>query len=239
MSAKSLTKGSPAPGPVPAGMIRVYSMRYCPFAHRTLLVLEAKGIKYETVNINLLDKPDWFSEKNPLGLVPVLETCQNELVYDSPITCEFLDDKYPAKRLIPSDPYEKAKQKMLLEHFSKVVGFMYRIQAERRKSMDTSKMEQDLQVQLINFEQKLVERKTRFFGGDSVSMVDYLIWPWFDRMEAFSFHKYLEKAPKLQQWMKLMRQDPATKATTHDPDTYRGFSELYFGGNPAACDYRL
>ncbi|GCB83104.1 hypothetical protein scyTo_0023407, partial [Scyliorhinus torazame] len=44
MSAKSLAKGSPVPGPVPAGLIRVYSMKYCPFAHRTRLVLEAKGI---------------------------------------------------------------------------------------------------------------------------------------------------------------------------------------------------
>lgn len=37
--------GSPAPGPVPAGYIRVYSMRFCPFAQRARLVLNAKGIK--------------------------------------------------------------------------------------------------------------------------------------------------------------------------------------------------
>ncbi|XP_048465028.1 glutathione S-transferase omega-1 [Rhincodon typus] len=122
MSAKAMSKGSPAPGPVPAGMIRLYSMRFCPFAQRARLVLEAKKIKHETVNINLLNKPDWFFEKNPLGMVPILETCKNELVYESPITCEFLDDTYPAKRLLPTDPYEKAKQKMLLEQFSKVNG---------------------------------------------------------------------------------------------------------------------
>ncbi|XP_038678112.1 glutathione S-transferase omega-1-like [Scyliorhinus canicula] len=239
MSAKSLAKGSPVPGPVPAGLVRVYSMKYCPFAHRTLLVLEAKGIKYETININLLNKPDWFFEKNPLGLVPVLETCQNELVYDSPITCEFLDDKYPAKRLLPTDPYEKAKQKMLLEHFSQVTGSMYRISMDKQKSMDTSKLEENLQVQLINFEQKYARMKTRFLGGDSVTMIDYLLWPWFERMEALSFSKYLEKTPKLKQWMHLMQQDPAIKATAHDTETYRGFSKLYFAGKPEACDYPL
>lgn len=37
--------GSAPPGPVPEGLIRVYSMRFCPFAERTRLVLEAKGIK--------------------------------------------------------------------------------------------------------------------------------------------------------------------------------------------------
>uniref|UniRef100_A0A672KWJ1 Inhibitor of nuclear factor kappa-B kinase subunit alpha n=1 Tax=Sinocyclocheilus grahami TaxID=75366 RepID=A0A672KWJ1_SINGR len=37
--------GSPAPGPVPKDHIRLYSMRFCPFAQRTRLVLNAKGIK--------------------------------------------------------------------------------------------------------------------------------------------------------------------------------------------------
>lgn len=37
--------GSAAPGPVPEGLIRVYSMRFCPFAQRARLVLNAKGIK--------------------------------------------------------------------------------------------------------------------------------------------------------------------------------------------------
>jgi len=36
---------SPAPGPVPNGVIRLYSMRFCPFAQRTRLVLTAKGVK--------------------------------------------------------------------------------------------------------------------------------------------------------------------------------------------------
>lgn len=37
--------GSLPPGPVPEGLIRIYSMRFCPYAHRTRLVLRAKGIR--------------------------------------------------------------------------------------------------------------------------------------------------------------------------------------------------
>lgn len=37
--------GSAPPGPVPEGLIRLYGMRFCPFAKRTLLVLKAKGIR--------------------------------------------------------------------------------------------------------------------------------------------------------------------------------------------------
>ncbi|XP_067909304.1 glutathione S-transferase omega-1-like [Heterodontus francisci] len=239
MSGRALAKGSPAPGPVAAGMIRLYSMKFCPFAHRTRLVLEAKGLKYETVNINLLKKPDWFFEKNPLGLVPVLETCQNQLVYDSPITCEFLDDMHSARRLLPTDPYEKAKQKMLLEHFSKVMGYMYKIPMEKRKSVDTSKMEEDFQVQLSKFEEQLGGLKTRFIAGDSVTMIDYLLWPWFERLEALLLSKFLDQTPTLKRWMQEMQKDPAVKATAADIEAYRGFYELYAQGNPEACDYTL
>lgn len=45
VTASLLPAGSAPPGPVPEGLIRVYSMRFCPFAERTRLVLKAKGIK--------------------------------------------------------------------------------------------------------------------------------------------------------------------------------------------------
>lgn len=78
------------------------------------------SVRHDTININLKDKPDWFLEKNPLGLVPTLETPAGEVIYESPITCEYLDEVYPEKKLFPSSPFAKAQQKMMLEHFSKV-----------------------------------------------------------------------------------------------------------------------
>lgn len=83
--------------------------------------------RHDIVNIDLKNKPDWFFEKNPLGLVPVLETQSGQVIQESPITCEYLDEAYPQKKLFPSDPFQKAQQKMLLEDFSKV-GRYYQIE---------------------------------------------------------------------------------------------------------------
>lgn len=74
---------------------------------------------YETVNIDLKDKPDWFLEKNPLGLVPVLEI-DDKIVYESTATCDWLDDVYPENRLQPSDPYRRAWDRILVEYYGKV-----------------------------------------------------------------------------------------------------------------------
>uniref|UniRef100_A0A7N4P9T6 Glutathione S-transferase omega n=1 Tax=Sarcophilus harrisii TaxID=9305 RepID=A0A7N4P9T6_SARHA len=203
-SSRSLGKGSSPPGPVPAGIIRVYSMRFCPFAQRTLLVLKAKGIKHEIININLKNKPDWFFNKNPFGLVPVLETSQGQLIYESVITCEYLDEAYPGK-LFPEDPYKKAFQKMILESFSKI----------------------------------LFRQKTTFFGGDTVSMIDYLIWPWFERLGSFEIADCVNHTLKLKLWIAAMKKDPTVSALLVEEKTLKNFIHLYLQNSPEACDYGL
>lgn len=85
-----------------------------------LKLLPLSHCRYETINIHLKEKPEWYLEKNPLGTVPALETPCGQVVYESAITCEYLDEIYPEKKLFPSDPFAKAQQKMLLEEYSKV-----------------------------------------------------------------------------------------------------------------------
>ena len=40
---------------------------------RVRLVLAARGVDYEIIDINLKVKPDWFLDINPYGQVPVVE----------------------------------------------------------------------------------------------------------------------------------------------------------------------
>ncbi|XP_053162418.1 glutathione S-transferase omega-1 isoform X2 [Hemicordylus capensis] len=237
--ARSLGKGSPAPGPVPEGVIRLYSMRYCPFAQRTRLVLQAKRINHEIVNINLKNKPDWFFEKSPFGLVPVLETNKGQLIYESPITCEYLDEAYPGKKLYPADPYEKASQKMLLEQFSKLTPLSYKYLVAIRSGEDVSALKNEYLEKFLKLEEILINHKTQFFGGNAVSMIDYLIWPWFERMESFQLHDCLDHTQALKRWVEAMKLDPAVKATITDTQTYKGYLELYLKNSHDACDYGL
>lgn len=54
------------------GLLRLYSMKFCPFAQRARLVLNAKGIPHDVVNINLMDKPEWYFKIHPEGKKNVL-----------------------------------------------------------------------------------------------------------------------------------------------------------------------
>ncbi|XP_028324954.1 glutathione S-transferase omega-1-like [Gouania willdenowi] len=232
---KSFAKGSAAPGPVPEGSIRLYSMRFCPFAQRTRLVLNAKGIKYDTININLKDKPDWYLEKNPFGLVPTLETPAGEVIYESTITCDYLDEVYP-KKLLPSSPYEKAQQKMLLEHFSKIVPYFYKIPAGKKNGDDVSGLEAELKEKFSNLNERLRKKKSKFFGGDCITMIDYMMWPFFERLEVFDLAHCLDGTPELKKWTESMMEDPGVKASMLSVDKYKAFFKTYVDGKP---DYDL
>ncbi|CAK7300360.1 Glutathione S-transferase omega-2 [Vulpes lagopus] len=164
---RTFGKGSLPPGPVPEGLIRIYSMRFCPYAHRTRLVLRAKGIRHEVININLRNKPEWYYTKHPFGQIPVLENSKCQLIYESVIACEYLDDAYPGRKLYPYDPYERARQKMLLELFYKVPHLTK-------------------ECLILGYQ------NTIFFGGDCISMIDYLFWPWFERLEVYGIAELFE-----------------------------------------------
>nr|XP_021495906.1 glutathione S-transferase omega-2 [Meriones unguiculatus] len=236
---RSLGRGSCPPGPVPEGVIRIYSMRFCPYSHRARLVLKAKGIRHEVVNINLKNKPEWYYTKHPFGQIPVLENSQCQLIYESVIACEYLDDVYPGRKLFPYDPYERARQKMLLELFCKVPHLTKECLVSTRCGRECSDLKVILRQEFCNLEEILEYQNTPFFGGDCISMIDYLFWPWFERLDVYGLADCVSHTPMLRLWIATMKQDPAVSALLIDKNTFLGFLNLYFQNNPTAFDFGL
>lgn len=111
------------------GKLRLYSMRFCPYAQRAHLVLEAKGIPYHTAYINLTEKPEWFLKKSPLGKVPALEipTIGGDALIESLVIADYLDEAYPENPLNPKDPLQKARDRILVERFNEFITPYYRL----------------------------------------------------------------------------------------------------------------
>uniref|UniRef100_A0A671NKJ8 Glutathione-dependent dehydroascorbate reductase n=1 Tax=Sinocyclocheilus anshuiensis TaxID=1608454 RepID=A0A671NKJ8_9TELE len=188
----------PAPGPVPNGLIRLYSMRFCPFAQRARLVLTAKGVKHEIININLKDN--------------------GQVIYESPITCEYLE--------------ERAQQKMLLDHYSKVIPYFYKISMGKKRGEDVSAAEVEFTDKVSQLNEYLAKKKTKYFGGNSITMIDYLIWPWFERAEMMGVKHCLANTPELRKWIECMFEDPVVKATMFSTEDHKVFFNSYMDGNP-------
>ncbi|KAK7079690.1 Glutathione S-transferase omega-1, partial [Halocaridina rubra] len=158
-------------------------MKYCPYAQRTRLVLQAKNVGHEIVNIDLQEKPEWYSEKNPLMKVPTLEH-DGKFMYESLVTCDYLDEAYPEPPLHPKDPWQKGKDRCLLELFGKVTSAMYRVYRAHVKNEEEeiAKAFSDIKEGLIPFETELQLRGTEFFDGETPGMLDYMLWPFGERL---------------------------------------------------------
>ena len=63
--------------------IKLYSFRRCPYAIRARIALNIAKIKYNTVEINLKEKPNYFFNISPKGTVPVLEISEKEILDES------------------------------------------------------------------------------------------------------------------------------------------------------------
>lgn len=181
-----LNEGSPKPPLEEDGQLRLYSMRFCPYAQRVHLVLDAKKIPYHTVNINLTNKPDWLFEAHPLGKVPCLQLVDQPgapFVYESLLIAEYLDEVYPEPKLYPTDPLEKLKEKLWIERFTPIAGKFH--QASLLTDTEkTTALWDEIQALLDVFEDELERRGTSYFGGDrQANILDYAIWPWFQRIE--------------------------------------------------------
>ncbi|KRT85034.1 Glutathione S-transferase, partial [Oryctes borbonicus] len=115
MSTIHLIQGNPIP-PKKDGVMRLYSMRFCPCAQRVRIVLLLKRIPFEVVNINLANKPNWMWDLNSEGKIPVLDA-GSEIIVESLDICEYLNDKFPEPPLHSHNEQERNADRKLIQKF--------------------------------------------------------------------------------------------------------------------------
>jgi len=182
-----LILGSQPPKFAEDGKLRLYSMRFCPFAQRAHLVLEAKKIPYHTAYINLTEKPEWLVEKSPLLKVPALELpgATTGPLIESLVISDYLDEAYPTNPLHSKDPLQKAYDRILIERFTACIGPFYKIAFSENGAEGCPGAITEFSAGLDVFEAELRKRGNKFFGGAKPGMLDYMIWPWCERTEMF------------------------------------------------------
>lgn len=227
MSEKHLQTGDDLPAY--SGKLRLFAMRFCPYAERSVLVLNAKKIEYDIVFINLDHKPEWIFNFSPRGAVPALEYEAGKGIFDSTIINVYLDEKYPDVPLQSSDPLRRAEDKMLVEQFSSAQSAYYTA-AFNAQALQPNMVE-NYHKGLELLQKEIQARGTKFLHGDDPGLVDYTIWPFLERFEAlpllgkadFAIDK--SKYEVLTNYMVAMRNVPAVKAYALAPDTHAKFTE--------------
>ena len=93
--------------------MKLYGYYRSSTSYRLRCALELKGLAYENVPVNLLkteQKSEAFTSRNAFGSVPMLETETGGARVDraqSMAIIEWLDEAYPDRPLLPSDPEQR------------------------------------------------------------------------------------------------------------------------------------
>jgi glutathione S-transferase len=153
-------------------VITLYDADRCPYCARVRIALAEKGIEYETVEVDLDDRPAWIYEKNPLGRVPVLEEDTFALA-ESAVIDEYLDDRYPEPPLWPADPAERALGRMLVFRFDELSRPYYALRRGEDGAADR------LDVALGELDALLEGRP--FLSGREFGLADIAYVPWILR----------------------------------------------------------
>jgi glutathione S-transferase len=104
--------------------VKLYDALRCPFCARVRIALAEKGLAYETVAIDLSNRPAWLYELNPVGKVPVLDD-DGFILPESDVIMEYLDDRFPEAPLLPSEPRERAAARLAAYRFDDLLGDQY------------------------------------------------------------------------------------------------------------------
>jgi glutathione S-transferase len=183
-------------------VITLYDADRCPYCARTRIALAEKGIEYETVEIDLADRPSWIYEKNPLGRVPVLED-DAFVLPESAVINEYLEERYPEPALWPADAAERAFGRLLVFRFDQLSSPYYAL----RREEDGARERLDAELAKLN----AVLAAQPYLSGREYGLADIAYVPWIlrarDRMGVAlgSFEALLD-------WLERLSARPAIAA---------------------------
>jgi glutathione S-transferase len=97
--------------------MKLYNVALSPFAARCRIQLYAKKLAIE-----LADPPgglgsEGYRKVNPTGKVPALQLDDGDVLPESAVICEYLEDRFPEPALRPTDLAARARMRLLV-HFT-------------------------------------------------------------------------------------------------------------------------
>ncbi len=165
-------------------MIALYYHPLSPYARKVRIALDYKGVPYQIVQEEVLatDGPgEKLKARSPRAEVPLIED-GGMRIWDSTIICEYLEDAYPQKPLLPADPAARARSRLLEDRCDTLLdAAMYGLYYAKvlaagkpRAAEVASAATAEVEALLREFEAEL--GKSDFFCGGSVAIADIALF---------------------------------------------------------------
>lgn len=178
-------------------MMVLYSGTTCPFSQRCRFVLFEKGLMDSDMarvrDVDLFHKPEDISIMNPYGQVPVLVE-RDLILYESNIINEYIDERFPHPQLMPADPVQRARARLMLLNFERELF----VHVETLEKQDVKKIDKARAAIRDSLSQLApVVSKSKYMFGEEFSMIDVALVPLLWRLEHYGVELPKAAAPVL------------------------------------------
>lgn len=204
--------------------IELITAEVCPYAQRTHMTLIEKRLEFERREVDLANKPDWFKKVSPYGKVPVVKI-GDQVVWESAVINEFVDESFPDKPMMPKEPYRRALARIWIDYCNtRWIDHTYDLLYEKDEAKQDelrAKVIEDLRY--IEFEGMAKLSDGPFWLGSEISLVDLTYYPFFERFGALTHYRGVQipdDCLRLIRWLEIMRERKSAKATMHDEAYY-------------------
>ncbi len=205
--------------------IEIFSAEVCPYAARTRLLLLEKGIPFSLTEIDLKAKPKWFEEVSPYSKVPVVRN-GGEVIWESSVINEYLDELYPEPPMMPEDPARRAYARVWIDFANvKLMPTWYKLFLSQA-GVEREALAEELRAHFRFMEFRGLRELSAagpYWMGAEVGLVDFTYWPWFERIGALEHYRGVgvpEDCTRLAAWMAAMAKRPASKAIAFPLERY-------------------
>jgi glutathione S-transferase len=209
--------------------VKFYDSKIAPSPRRVRIFLAEKGIKLDTVEVDLASGEhlsEAFAAINPDKVVPVLQLDDGSYLSEVSAVCQYLEELHPEPRLLGSSPEERARVTMwntkteqqgligVMEawrNFSK--GFKGRALPGARDYEQIPELAERGRERIFEYYDRLDKHlaNNQYIAGENYSMADITALVFVDFAQVVKA-EVPESCVNLRRWFDEVSQRPATAA---------------------------
>ena len=159
-------------------MITLYGFAISNYYNKIKLVLLEKDIPFRE-ELTYPSQDEALLRRSPLGKIPFIET-EHGCLSESQAILEYLEDAYPAKPLYPADPFERARNRELIQHLELNIELIARrlykeaffggsVSAETKQEV-----KERVEIGLAGLAR--LAKLSPFILGSEITVADFLVW---------------------------------------------------------------
>jgi glutathione S-transferase len=205
-------------------MLKLCGFRISNYHNKVRIALLEKGIEHEEDSGARPSQSEEFLARSPLGKVPFLELDGGRRLSESSAICEYLEEAYPQKPLLPKDPWQRAKVRELvifLElHVELVARRLYGSAFFGKEASESAKqsVERELAKGLKGLKSRV--KFDPFIAGSELTLADCAAFchlPLVSLATKITYGRdFLEDLPQVKPYLAMLKQRPAFARVDED-----------------------